>query len=159
MNDKPVYVTSKGLNDLKEELAHLENEKRPETLALLQDAKEGGDWMDNTEGMLFEEDLAFIDGRIRELTYMIKHAQLIEPGTDEDTVEMGETVTVQHDDGTVETYTIVGPSETDPAKGFISNESPLGKALLNHDIGEQVVVKAPIGDIRYLILDIKQRTS
>ena len=52
MTDKPVYVTSEGLRDLKEELAHLQNEKRPETLAQLTDAKEGGDWMDNTEGML-----------------------------------------------------------------------------------------------------------
>ncbi len=159
MTEKPVYVTSAGLRDLQEELEHLQNEKRPEALALLQDAKEGGDWMDNTEGMLFEEELAFIDSRIRDLEYMIKHAQLIEPGKEDDTVEMGETVVVQLDDGSVETYTIVGASETDPAHGFISNESPLGKALLDHDVGEEVIVKAPIGDLRYKILEVRQRQS
>lgn len=155
MLEKPVYVTSKGLRDLQEELAHLQNVKRPEIIERLQDTKGGGDWMDNTENMLVQEELAYVNGRIQELTYMLDHAQLIAPDSTDDVVDVGETVIVRHANGELETYTIVGVAEADPGQGYISNESPLGRALLNRKVGEEVVVQAPVGELRYRIVALK----
>ncbi len=155
--DEPVYVTRKGLAELEEELHHLQMVKRPQTIEEMQEAKGGGDWMDQTEYMLVEEELAFLDGRIQELQHMIDHAQLIEPGNEDNIVNIGETVTVQTSDGETEQYTIVGKAEADPGQGFISNESPLGKALLDHQVGDEVIVHAPAGEIRYQIMAVTPR--
>lgn len=155
MGEKPVYVTTKGLAMLKEELTQLKDVKRPEVIERLQDTKGGGDWMDTSEVMLVEEELLFIDGRIQELTHMLDNAQIIEAGNEDDKVDMGETVVVQRADGELETYTIVGVAETDPSKGFISNESPLGRALLNQKVGDEVVVQAPMGERQYRIVTVK----
>ncbi|MBX3057939.1 MAG: transcription elongation factor GreA [Anaerolineae bacterium] len=150
--DKPVYLTEKGRAELAAELAYLQDNKRLETIARLQEARGGGDWMDNTEHMLIEEELAFVDARIQEISYMLDHAQLIEPGNEDNQVDVGETVIIQADDGEMEEYTIVGVAEADPGRGFISNESPLGHALLNHKVGDEVIVKAPIGELHYRIV-------
>ena len=155
--DKPVYVTNKGLTELEEELTHLQTVKRPQIIEEMQEAKGNGDWMDQTEYMLVEEELSFVDGRIQELQHMIDHAQLIEPGNEDNIVNIGETVTIQTDDGEMEKYTIVGMAEADPTKGLISNESPLGQALLDHKIGDEVVVHAPVGDIHYKITAVTPR--
>jgi len=153
--EKPIYVTRKGLLELKEELTYLQDVKRPETVERMQDAKGGGDWMDQTEYMLIEEELAFIDGRIQEIHYMINQAQLIGPGNEDNIVNIGETVLIQTEEGETEQFTIVGVAEVDPAKGFVSNESPLGKALLDHKVGDEVVVIAPVGNIHYRILAVR----
>lgn len=154
--DKPIYVTEKGITELGAELAQLQTKKRLEIIERLQNARGGGDWMDNTEHMLVEEELAFVDGRIRELQYMLDHAQLIEPGNQDNIVDIGETVLIQTNGGELEEYTIVGMAEADPSEGLISNESPLGRALLNRKAGDEVVVTAPMGDIRYHILAIRR---
>jgi transcription elongation factor GreA len=155
--DKPIYVTSNGLAELEEELSHLQSVKRPQVIEEMQEAKGNGDWMDQTEYILVEEELAFVDGRIQELQHMIDHAQLIEPGNEDNIVNIGETATIQTDDGEIERYTIVGIAEANPAEGFISNESPLGRALLGHKIGDAVIVHAPMGDIRYQIVSVAPR--
>jgi transcription elongation factor GreA len=152
--DKPIYVTKKGLVELEQELAYLCDVKRPATIERMQDAKGDGDWMDQTEYMLIEEELVFIEGRIQEIQYMIDQAQLIGPGNEDNIVNIGETVVIQAEEGEIERFTIVGVAEVDPAKGFISNESPLGKALLDHQVGEEVVVDAPAGEIRYRIMAV-----
>lgn len=151
---KPIYVTSQGLAELEKELAHLRMVKRPEMVEQMQEAKGNGDWTDQTEYMLVEAELAFLDGRIQELQHMIDHAQLIEAGNKDNVVEIGETVTVQSGDEGIEEYTIVGQAEADPSHGFISNESPLGKAILNHLVGDEVIVHAPAGEIQYQILGV-----
>ncbi len=153
--EKPVYMTGKGLLELEDELAYLQDVRRLEVIERLQEARVGSDWMDNTENMLIEEELAFIEGRIQELTYMLDHAQLIAPGKEDDRVEMGETVVIQPPDGELEMYTIVGVAEANPGAGFISNESPLGRALLNHKVGDEVVVQAPMGKLYYQIVGLK----
>jgi transcription elongation factor GreA len=157
VDEKPIYVTKKGLAELQEELTHLQTVKRPQTVEEMQEAKGGGDWMDQTEYMLVEEELAFIDGRIQELQHMIDHAQIIKPGNEDNVVNIGETVTLQTSDGETESYTIVGRAEADPGQGFISNESPTGKALLGHQIGDEVIVHAPAGEIRYQIMAVTPR--
>jgi len=157
--DKPVYVTSKGLADLEKELNHLQKVKRPQTVEEMQAAKGDGDWMDQTEYMLVEEELAFLDGRIQELQHMIDHAQLIEAGNEDNIVNIGETVTIQTDEGETEQYTIVGRAEADPTRGFVSNESPLGQALLEHKVGDEVIVHAPAGEIHYKIVSVTPRQA
>lgn len=152
--DRPIYVTSQGLAKLKDEFEFLNNTKRPETIERLQEARDNSDWMDQTEFMLVEDEVAFIDGRIQQLQYILDHAQLIEPGNEDNIVDIGETVIVQTEDGEMERFTIVGVAETDPTAGFISNESPLGRALLDHKVGEEVVVHAPAGEIRYRIVAV-----
>ena len=152
--DKPIYVTDKGLAELEEELVYLRDVKRPQTIERMQDAKGGGDWMDQTEYMLIEEELSYVENRIQEIQYMINQAQIIGPGNEDNIVNIGETVVIETDDGEIEQFTIVGVAEADPFTGFISNESPLGKALLNRKVGEEVIVNAPAGQIHYRIISV-----
>jgi len=154
LGDKPIYITSKGVFGLEEELDYLRSVKRPETIERMQDAKGNGDWIDNTEYLLVEEELAFIDGRIQQLEHTLKHAQIIEQGNADNIVDIGETVVVQTNDDEIEQYTVVGVAETDPGRGLISNESPLGAALIGHKVGDEVVFKAPDGQHRYRIVAV-----
>lgn len=154
MVEKPVYVTLQGLAGLRKELDELTQVRRPELVERLHEAKEGSDWMDNTEYRLIEDELAFVEGRIQELEGMLAAAQLIEPDQDENTVNIGDTAFIQAN-GEVEEYTIVGVAEADPAAGLISNESPLARALLEHKVGEEVAVKAPGGTFYVRIVAVK----
>lgn len=154
MFDKPVYLTEQGFVQIKAELETLRTGKRATLIQQLQDIQGGGDWMDNADDVTIREQLAFIDGRIEELEYMLEHAQLLELGQTNSHIAVGSTAIVQEDDGPAETYTIVGKAESDPAKGLISNESPLGHALLKHKAGDEVYVKTPAGELHFHILAV-----
>ena len=154
MISRPVYVTPKGLIDLRDELHELKSMKRAELVERLHEAKVGSDWMDNCEYRLIEDELGFIGGRIQELEHMLAAAQVIKPDEDDNTVNLGDTAVIQAN-GDLEEYTIVGVAEAAPAEGLISNESPLGRALLNHQVGEQVLVEAPGGSFRVRIVAIR----
>lgn len=155
--EKPIYVTKQGAGELQKELDFLRTVKRPQMIEQMQEAKGNGDWMDQTEYMLIEAELAFLDGRILEIQHTLDNAQFIAPGNEDNVVNIGETVTLQNNDGELEKYTIVGKAEADPGQGFISNESPLGKALLNHLVGDEIVVHAPIGEIHYQVVAVSPR--
>jgi transcription elongation factor GreA len=154
LKQKPIYVTKQGFARLEEELNYLRTVKRPELVEYLSDAKGNGDWVDNTEYLLLENELAFVDGRIQLVDHMIRNAQLIEPGNADNIVDIGETVLIQLKGGELEQYTIVGVAETDPGHSFISNESPLGQALVGHKIGDEVTFKTPDGEHRCRIIAI-----
>ena len=155
MLDKPVYVTDKGKRELEQELEHLQTDERQRIIDHLHEVKSGGDWMENTEVMIFEDELAFVDRRISDLEDMLANAKLIEQDQDLNTVNIGDTVVLQNEDNNMETYRIVGVAESDPSKGLISNESPLGVALLKHKVGESVVVEAPAGELTFKIIAVK----
>jgi transcription elongation factor GreA len=155
MQGKTVYVTAKGKADLEAELEQLRTVARPKMIERLGDVKNGSDWMENTEQILFEDELAFLDRRIHDLEDMLADAELIKPDHDYSTVNMGDTVVIQDEDGELETYTIVGVAEADPTAGLISNESPMGQALLKHKVGEEVSVVAPAGESRFRIIAVK----
>jgi transcription elongation factor GreA len=155
MLDKPVYVTNKGKRELEAQLEHLQNDERQRLIDHLHEVKSGSDWMENTEVMLFEDELAFVDLRIQDLEDMLANAKLIEQDQDLNTVNIGDTVVIQDKDGNLETYRIVGVAESDPSDGLISNESPLGVALLEHKVGETVVVSAPDGELIFKIVAVK----
>ncbi|HSG18861.1 MAG TPA: GreA/GreB family elongation factor [Anaerolineae bacterium] len=151
---KPVYMTEKGIRKTQTELETLLKIKRPEVLGYLQDAKDGGDSADNTEYLYLAQELETIDQRISDLRYRLDHAQLIQRVEQKDAITIGSTVVIQEDGAVPETYTIVGSAEADPDEGSISDESPLGRALLNHRIGEKVVVDSPGGLLLFRIVDI-----
>jgi transcription elongation factor GreA len=155
MQDRPIYVTPKGKADLEAQLEQLRTVDRPNLIERIGDVKSGGDWMENTEQILFEDELAFLDRRIQDLEDMLADAELIKPDHDYNTVNIGDTVVIQDADGELETYTIVGVAEADPTAGLISNESPMGRALLKHKVGEEVSVEAPAGESRFRIIAVK----
>lgn len=155
MLNKPVYVTEKGKADLEKQLEHLRTTERQRIIDSLTEVKSGGDWMENTEQMMFEDELAFVDHRIQELSDMIADAQLIEADPDLSVVNIGDTVVIQDCDGELETYRIVGAAEANPSAGLISNESPLGEALLTHKVGDEVVVIAPAGELCFTIVAVQ----
>jgi transcription elongation factor GreA len=150
---KPIYMTPEGLRRLEEKLRYLRTEKRPEIVESLQDAKGNGDWVDNTEYLLLENELTILDAQIYQVEQMLRQAALIGPGNVDNIVDIGETVVIQIDDD-VEKFTIVGIAETDPERGLISNESPLGRALVGRKVGDEIVFKAPDGEYHYRIIAI-----
>jgi transcription elongation factor GreA len=154
MPNKPVYVTEKGKADLEKELERLRTTERQRVIDRLTEVKSSGDWMENTEQMMFEDELAFVDRRIQELEDMIADAQLIGEDPDPSVVNIGDTVVIKDCDGELETYRIVGVAEADPSAGLISNESPLGEALLTHKVGDEVTVNAPAGELCFTIISV-----
>lgn len=155
MHDRPVYVTEEGKAELERELRHLREVERPRVIDHLHEVKSGGDWMENTEQMMFEDELAFVDRRIQELEDMLADSKIIEPDQDNSVVNIGDTVDIQDSEGELETYTIVGFAESSPSKGLISNESPLGKALLSRKVGDEVTVHAPAGEMKFRIIAVR----
>jgi transcription elongation factor GreA len=155
MNDGP-YLTAEGKTRLKAELEELKGPAREEMAKRLRAAIEMGDLSENADYHKAKEDQAFLEGRIQEMEYILKNAIIIED-TDrpKDEVAIGATVTVQEDDFEPETYYLVGAKEADPRNGRISNESPIGSALIGHKVGDIVNISTPGGELRLKILKIE----
>ncbi len=153
MNNKPAYLSREGLQKLREELDELVNLRRAEVAGRIHDAKEHGDVSENAEYEDAKNEQAFVEGRIQTLSALIKNAVLIDEHTSKSHVQIGSTVEIDSGDGR-EKYTIVGSAEASPAEGKISNESPVGSALLGHKKGEKVTVSVPSGDSVYKIVSI-----
>ncbi len=157
MSDSPVYLTQIGLDALQEELAYLVGERRQEIAQQIAEAKAEGDLRENAGYDEAKNAQAFVEGRIRELKVKIHNAQIIDDSqTPDDQVALGRSVVVRengYDDE--EIYTIVGSTETDPSNGRISNESPIGKALLGRTAGDVVRVEAPVGEIEFKIVRVE----
>jgi transcription elongation factor GreA len=155
MGNSAVYVTQEGLKKLEEELEHLRTVKRQEVAQRLHEAMEDGELIENAEYEAAKNEQAFVEGRILELEHMLAQAQVIEPGKSTGVVGIGSTVVIQEDSKPAETYTIVGEAEANPREGLISNESPLGQALLDHKVGDDVQVRAPAGTLHFRVVKIK----
>lgn len=153
VNNKPEYLSREDLEKLKRELDELVNVRRPEIATRIHDAKEHGDITENAEYEDAKNEQAFIEGRIQALTSLIKNAVIIEEKHSTTHVQIGSTVRLKGDDGT-ETYTIVGSTEAAPLEGRISNESPVGRALLGRKKGDRITVSVPAGDSVYTIVSI-----
>ena len=153
MNVKTTYISKDGLEKLRHELDELVSSKRPEIAQRIHDAKEHGDLTENAEYEDAKNEQAFVEGRIQLVEALIKNATLIDEHHTNDHVQIGSTVKVESEDGE-EKFTIVGSTEAKPTEGRISNESPVGRALLGKKKGEKVVVKVPAGDFTYKITAI-----
>ena len=152
-SEKVTYITPKGLQKLEAELLYLRTEKRREIANFLQETL--GDVEDN-EYLIAVEEQAFVEGRISQLEDLLTNVKIIEPGQKSmGVVELGSTVVIREGDIDAETFTIVGAAEADPQAGLISNESPLGKALMGSKVGNEVEIKAPVGLLKFRVLAIQ----
>ena len=151
----PTYLTPEGKQKLEEELGYLKTTRRKELAERLSFAIKQGDLSENADYIAAKEEQAFLEGRIRTLEGMLRHVEIIEEQTG-GAVRIGSRVTVAEvgfDDP--ETFYMVGAAEADPTNGKISNESPLGKALLGKHVGDGVEVTAPAGQIIFKIVAIE----
>jgi transcription elongation factor GreA len=153
MNSKPVYLTVEGLAKLKTELNHLITSERPRVAARIHDAKLDGDITENAEYEDAKQEQSFLEGRIATLEAQLKNAVVIEPSGNGDRVGIGSKVVIKGDEGE-ETLTIVGSAEAAPREGRISNESPVGAALMGRRKGDKIVVQAPAGSVTYTLVNI-----
>ncbi len=153
MNNKPAYLSKEGLEQIRAELDDLVQNKRAEVAARIHEAKEHGDITENAEYEDAKNEQAFVEGRIQTLSALVKNAVVIEENHQTTHVQIGSKVTLQSEDGK-ESFQIVGSAEAAPADGKISNESPVGRALLGRKKGDEVVVSVPAGDYKYKILSI-----
>ena len=152
---KETYLTGEGLANLETELEHLRSVSRQEVAQRIQQAKELGGTVDNAEYEVAKNEQAFIEGRILTLENMMKNAVLIpDDRKPSGKVEVGSEVTIKDAAGKEHTYTIVGSSEADPSEGKISNESPVGQALLGCKKGQKATVQTPSGSIKYTVVKI-----
>ncbi len=153
MNNKPTYISREGLEQLRHELDEMVSVRRPEVAGRIHDAKEHGDLSENAEYEDAKNEQAFVEGRIQTLEALIKNATLIDEHPSNEMVQIGSTVTVRGPEGEV-SFTIVGSTEARPTEGRISNESPVGRALLGRKKGDKITVRVPDGDISYAVLAI-----
>mgnify|MGYP005838718985 CR=1 FL=1 len=154
MPGKPVPLTKEGLERLKKELEYLVNVRRAEVAQRIHEAKELVGAQNTPEYDDARNEQAFVEGRILTLENIIQNAVIIEEAHDHHRVSLGSTVTVINHKGEREHYTIVGSAEADPKAGRISNESPVGLALLGKSVGDEVEVRAPAGTLRWTIVRI-----
>jgi transcription elongation factor GreA len=153
MAEKVIRLTKQGLDKLKIELEELKKTKRPAVIDRIKRAKDFGDLSENAEYEDARNEQSFIEGRIQELEYMIKYAQVGESHSANE-VSLGSNVTVDMD-GDKATYEIVGSTEADPMHGKISDDSPIGSVLLGKKTGEKVTAKTPGGDLEIKIIAVQ----
>jgi transcription elongation factor GreA len=145
-------LTAEGIEALKAELTELVKTKRPEIAERLKEAKAEGDLSENAAYDAARDEQGFVEGRISEIEHILKHAKLIQ-AKGNGQVTLGSTVHVELEDGE-QHYTIVGSTEANPDKGMISDQSPLGQALLGRKSGDQVEISVPNGKMTYKIVKI-----
>ena len=152
---KTQYVTAEGLAALKKEFDELKNNKIPDIANRIDEAKQQGDLSENAEYHQAKEEMAWAQGRLREVRYLLDNAKVVDSMQKNDgMVKVGDTIIVKNNSLT-KTYTIVGPHEANPLQGKISNESPLGESFLGHKVSDEITVNAPAGKQIYKILEVK----
>ena len=154
--ENDIYLTAEGAGRLKAELEVLKGSARDALAKLLRAAIQMGDLSENADFHKAKEDQGFLEGRIQELEFTLRNAIIVEEGSvARNMVSVGTRVTVQEEDFPAETYHLVGAKEADPRNRKISNESPIGRALLDHRVGEVVEAETPGGKIKLKILKIE----
>jgi len=154
--NQPSYLTQEGAEKLRAELQHLQGPVREDLAKRLRAAIQMGDLSENADYAAAKEEQSFIEGRIQELTLVLRDVVIIDDNrTNSSLVEIGSTVTIQEGKEPEETFHLVGPQEADPRNGNISFNSPIGQALMGHGVGDTITVITPGGEIRLKILRIK----
>jgi transcription elongation factor GreA len=155
MNQQQTFLTREGYQKLDQELNYLRTARRQQVARRLHDALTEGDLLENAELEDARNEQAFVEGRILRLETILHNAVIIEEDGPRDTVGLGSHVTVVEGDGPPETYHVVGSAEADPTHGLISNESPLGRALMGRKVGDTAEVNAPDGVLAFEIVGIE----
>lgn len=156
INDDVLYITSDGLQQIQDELENIRTVRREEVAQKLETAIKQGDLKENADYHDAKEEQGFLEARARQLEDMLRRAKVIEKNGPSNVVHVGSTVTVSEVgyDDELETYMIVGALEADPTQGRISNESPIGRALLGAKKGSTVNAVTPQGEITFMIHEI-----
>ncbi len=155
MNNDASYLTPEGEKKLREELEYLKGPGREELSKRLRAAIQQGDLSENADYSKAKEDQSFMEGRIQELERVLKNVILIEPeNIKSEEVAVGNHVTIQEEDLPEETYFLVGPKEADPRQGRISYESPIGRAMIGHHVGDMIETETPNGKYKFKIVKI-----
>ena len=153
---QPTFLTADGAARLETELEELKGPQREALARRLRDAIQMGDLSENADYHKAKEDQGFLEGRIQELEFALRSAVIVEAtSTPKSVVAVGVHVTVQEDDLDPEVYQMVGAQEADPRAGKISHESPIGRALMDHRVGERIEAETPGGKIKLKILKIE----
>lgn len=155
MVDKAVYLTLEGKKKLEEEHEYLTTVRRREVAEAIKAAKEEGDLSENSAYDEAKLAQGFLEGRIQTIESQLRNAVIIDNNGNSDKVDIGNTVTVTEDGSEEESYQIVGSAEADPLDGRISNESPIGQALLGAKVGDQVKAETPGGELVFKVLKIE----
>lgn len=155
--DKRYYMTKEGKEKLTNELEFLKTVRRPEVVERIKIARDFGDLSENSEYDAAKDEQAFVESRISQVELMIRNSKIIENSeTDPNVVSLGKTVVFQElPDGEEEEYIIVGSAEADPFEGKISNDSPIAKSLIGHEVGQEVSVPTPAGEIQVKIVSVR----
>ncbi|WP_210609521.1 transcription elongation factor GreA [Priestia flexa] len=155
--EKVFPMTEEGKLKLEQELEYLKTVKRKEVVERIKIARSFGDLSENSEYDSAKDEQAFVEGRITTLENMIRNAKIIEEDVENSSiVSLGKSVTfVELPDGDEETYTIVGSAEADPFEGKISNDSPIAKSLMGKQVGDEVTVQTPGGEMAVKIVTVK----
>jgi len=151
------FLTKEGFQKLQEELDYLRTAKRQEVAERLHEAMEGGELIENAEYEAAKNEQAFVEGRIQELDVLLASANIIEDNgksKKSDTIHIGSKVTIKEGNFEAETFVIVGAAEANPREGKISNESPIGKAILGHKLADIVKVETPGGTYNVKIIKV-----
>jgi transcription elongation factor GreA len=150
------YLTAEGAARLREELEYLKGPARQQLSERLRSAIQQGDLSENADYISAKEEQGFLEGRINELERVLSNVIIIDEKVKfREVIEIGAHVTIQEDDFPEETYYLVGPKEASPREGRISHESPIGRALLGHHVGEVVTAETPGGSINLKIIKIE----
>jgi len=155
MADKPVYLTKEGKEKLQEELEYLTTVRRREVAEAIKSAKEEGDLSENSAYDEAKLNQGFLEGRVQTIESQLRNAVLISKNGKSDKVIIGCTVTVEEEGFGKETYQIVGSAEADPLEGKISNESPIGMALIGAKVGDEVKAETPGGETIFKVVKVK----
>ena len=155
---KEIFVTEEGLKKLQEELEYLKTVRREEIKDMIKTAKSFGDLSENSEYDEAKNEQAIVEARIAELEEQLGNVRLVDASAlENDVVRVGLSVKIKNvDSGETEEYRIVGVTEADPFEGLISDESPIGKALLGQKVGAVVEVEIPLGTVKYKIMKISK---
>lgn len=152
--EKKVYLTQEGVDELRKQLDELKNVKRPEVIIALKEARALGDLSENAEYDAARTEQALVEGKIQELEAMLENVEVIKERNTE-VVDIGTNVKIKYDDDDeTDVYTICGSKEVDPFNNKISNESPIAKALMHHKVGDVVTVESPNGEYNVEIKEI-----
>lgn len=149
-----VKLTKEGLENLKKELGDLIETKKPSSIERLQKARAMGDLSENSEYSSAREEVEFVEGRIKEIEGVLKHAEVEENTNRSSKISLGSKVKVMSD-GKSDMFTVVGEFEADPVEKKLSYNSPIGKALMGKTVGDVINVEVPAGNITYKVLEIK----
>ncbi len=154
MKQKSIVLTPQGYLELENELNELKNVVRPRVIKDLKDARAQGDLSENADYDSARDEQAQVEARIKELEYKLEHSTIAEKD-EKGKISIGSTVVILYDDGEEDTYEIVGSLEADPFENKISDESPIGIAVIGHKKGEIVEVQSPNGSYEVTIKDVK----